>query len=78
MATPIDLNDGQFHHVAVVFDGSSETAYLDGVEFGSRTFTQAAYAGSYEYRLGAGQTAGWPGGNGGCYPFGGLIDEPTF
>src|SRR5262249_20838418 len=71
------VNDGQFHHVAVTYDGSSLTAYLDGSPIGTKAHTQVAYAGSYQYQLGAGPTAGWPAGNGGWYAFQGLIDEPA-
>ncbi|HBI46093.1 MAG TPA: hypothetical protein DDY78_25045 [Planctomycetales bacterium] len=70
------VNDGLFHHVAVTYDGSTETVYLDGAAVGSRSgYSQVAYASSYQYQLGTGYTAGWPGGNGGWYSFQGLIDE---
>ena len=75
-ASPV--NDGQFHHVAVVFDGTNQTVFLDGVAIGTKAHTQAAYAASYQYQLGSGQTAGWPAGNGGSYYFQGLIDEAGF
>jgi hypothetical protein len=70
------VNDGQFHHVAVTYDGSSETAYLDGVSIGSRAFTQTAYSNSYSYSLGSGAVAGWP--SAGSAFFNGQIDEPAF
>src|SRR5262249_45805266 len=72
------VNDGQFHHVAVSYDGVSQTVYLDGKPIGSKAHTQVAYAGSYQYQLGTGLTGAWPGGNGGLYAFQGLIDEPAF
>src|SRR5262249_2351074 len=72
------VNDGQFHHVAVAYDGATQTVYLDGVAIGSKPHTQVAYAGSYQYQLGAGQAGAWPAGNGGWSAFRGLIDEPAF
>ena len=42
------VNDNQFHHVAVVFDGTTQTVYLDGVALGTKPFTQVAYAASNE------------------------------
>ena len=72
------VNDGQWHHVAVTYDGTVETVYLDGVAIGTKSFTQVAYAGSYQYQLGTGYTIGWKGGNGGWFTYIGLIDEPTF
>jgi|GEM_PF-2623348 len=71
------VNDGFFHHVAVVYDGTNQTLYLDGALSGSQSHTQSGYSTSYKYQLGTGNTAGWPGGNGGWYDFTGLIDEPT-
>ncbi len=81
--TPISsltkVNNGIFHHVAVVYDGSTEAVYLDGALIGSTAFTQTGYASSYQYQIGTGYaTAGWPGGNGGYFYFQGLIDEVEF
>jgi hypothetical protein len=67
--------DGVFHHVAVVYDGTTETAYLDGSLAGSAPFTQTSYASTYSYQLGTGKTLGWPGGNNNWFNFNGLIDE---
>jgi hypothetical protein len=72
------VNDNQFHHVAVTYNGTSETVYLDGVAIGTQALTQVAYAGSYNYQLGLGITSFWPAGNGGWFPFKGQIDEPSF
>jgi hypothetical protein len=73
------VNDGAFHHVAVTYDGTTETLFLDGVPAGSVTpFTQLAYAGTYFYQLGTGFTAGlWPAANGGWFNFNGIIDEAS-
>lgn len=72
------VNDGIFHHVAVVFDGTNRSVYLDGVRIGSKALTQRAYATSYKYQLGTGYTRTWPAGNGGWYSFRGLMDEAAF
>ncbi len=72
------VNDNQFHHVAVTYDGTTETLYLDGVAIGTETLSQVAYATTYNYQLGLGITTFWPGGNGGWFPFKGLIDEASF
>jgi sugar lactone lactonase YvrE len=72
------VNDNTFHHVAVTYNGVSETVYLDGVAIGTQTMSQVAYAASYNYQLGLGVTEFWPAGNGNWFPFKGLIDAPTF
>ena len=69
------MNDGAFHFVAVTYDGTTETVYLDGTVIGTLAGTQQAYAPVYYYQLGTGYTNGWTGGNGGWYSFTGLIDE---
>jgi subtilisin-like proprotein convertase family protein len=69
------VSDGVFHHLAVVYNGTNESAYLDGVLQGSVPFTQAAYSSVYYYQLGTGDTLGWARGNGGWFNFNGLIDE---
>ncbi len=73
-----DPNDGAFHHVAVTYDGSTETVYLDGTPIGSRSMAQVGYAYPYYYyQLGTGFTYGWPSGNTGWFPFTGIIDEAS-
>jgi hypothetical protein len=75
---PTPVNDNQWHHVAVTYDGSSEIAYLDGANIGqSLSFTQAPNGSPLSYQLGTGYTQGWPATNNGWYTFNGLIDEPT-
>jgi hypothetical protein len=74
--SPVKVNNGAFHLVAVTYDGATETLYLDGAAIASSTqFTQMGYAPSYQYQIGTGFTTGWPGGNGGYFYFQGLIDE---
>ena len=72
------VNDGNFHHVAVTFNGTTEVLYLDGAAIGSTPFTQQSYAANYQYQLGTGYTAGgWPAANGTWYSFNGIIDEAS-
>ncbi|HZU25954.1 MAG TPA: LamG-like jellyroll fold domain-containing protein [Bryobacteraceae bacterium] len=73
------VNDGAWHHVAVTFDGSTETAYLDGAAIGSQAnYTQAANgSGGFYYQLGTAFAFNWPNTNGGWFTFNGLIDEAT-
>ncbi|MCA1683627.1 MAG: fibronectin type III domain-containing protein, partial [Actinobacteria bacterium] len=40
-ATPRPLTDGAWHHVVVTYNGTTLTAYLDGVVLGSRSFGAA-------------------------------------
>jgi hypothetical protein len=75
--SPSTVNDGFFHHVAAVYDGTTLTAYLDGVAYASIPFTQTAYASAYFYQLGTGRGAGRPATGGSVYEFEGLIDEPA-
>jgi len=74
-SAPVKVNDGAFHLVAVTYDGLTEAVYLDGVLIASDMFTEVGYASSYQYQIGTGFTAGWPGGNGSYFYFQGLIDE---
>jgi hypothetical protein len=75
IASKIKVNDDAFHLVAVTYDGSTETVYLDGISIGSVAFTQLGYAASYQYQIGTGFTGGWPATNQGYFYFQGLIDE---
>jgi len=68
--------DGNFHHLAVVYDGTNQMLYVDSKLAGGRAWTQLGYATGYNYQFGTACTGpGWPGGNGGWYSFIGLIDE---
>ena len=76
--SPGRVNDAIFHHVAVTYDGTTETVYLDGTVIGSQPFTQLGYAANYQYQLGTGYTAGlWPAANNGWFSFTGVIDEAS-
>jgi Concanavalin A-like lectin/glucanases superfamily/Beta-propeller repeat len=72
------VNDGAFHHLAVTFDGATETAYVDGVAIGITPFTQTNFAANYNYQLGIGYSSGRPATNDGWFAFDGLIDEVAF
>ena len=73
------VNNNTFRHLAVVYDGTTQTVYLDGVSIGSRALTQTPYNNLYKYQLGTGFTTNWPGAGAGVgwSNFNGLIDEPT-
>jgi hypothetical protein len=77
LVSPGLINDGQFHHVVLTYDGATEVLYLDGVSIGSAAFTQEGYASLYYYEMGTGYTGGWDGAPGGWFPFTGIIDEPS-
>jgi hypothetical protein len=72
LLTPNSVDDGNFHHVAVTYDGTTEILYLDGAQAASSAFTEANYGTPpYYYQLGTGVVSSqW-------FTFNGLIDEPT-
>lgn len=72
-----------WNHVAVVYDGTNEIAYLNGEEIGRAPHTQRGYASNYFYQLGTAYAVGWPSGISGrnftgWYNFIGQLDEPSF
>jgi len=71
------VNDGQFHHVVVTYDGMMEDFYLDGGLIEATPFVQQGYASLYYYELGTGYTGGWEGTTSQWFPFTGIIDEPS-
>ena len=75
LTSSANVDDNVFHHVAVTYDGTTQTLYLDGANAGSRAHTQFAYSTFYKYQLGTGFTNGWPNTSGGWSNFNGLIDE---
>jgi hypothetical protein len=77
IVSAVTVNDGVFHHATAVCDGTNETVYLDGVLVDSKAHTQVIYAPVFQYTLGTGESGGWPAGNGGWFPFQGLLDEVT-
>jgi Ca2+-binding RTX toxin-like protein len=78
IVSPGTVNDGAFHHVAVTYDGTTETVYLDGAAIGSAPHTQVGYAFAYNYQLGTGFAGGWPASNDNWFSFNGQIDEVEF
>ncbi len=77
VSTSAPVNDGNFHHVAVTYDGANETVYLDGTEVGSEALAYSTYAAGFDCQIGTGYTQYWPGGDGGWYAFNGVVDELT-
>ncbi len=74
------VNDGQWHHVAVTYNGASETVYLDGTAVGTTALTQTYAAGSTSINWGrAGRRLALqrPAGTD-LYYFKGQIDEAGF
>lgn len=78
----VRVDDGDFHHVAVTYEGpvhSSQKIYLDGVLINERARTQVGYVRPdtvYKYQLGTGYTRNREGTNGRWFFFTGTIDEP--
>ena len=77
LTTTNALNDGQFHHVVVTYDGAVEDLFLDGLLIGATPFVQQGYASTYYYEIGTGYTGGWDGTPGEWFPFTGIIDEAS-
>ncbi len=70
------VNDGEWHHVALLGDDDQSTLYLDGTLVGVANgaidhFTQDMN------QVGTGYTLNWPAGNGGWHYFEGEIGAPT-
>ncbi|GII85544.1 hypothetical protein Ssi03_35340 [Sphaerisporangium siamense] len=71
------VNDGQWHHVALSGDGSTQTLYLDGQAVGTRSGAIDHRDQAYT-RVGSGYTSSsWPSSTGSTqvFPFKGDIDE---
>jgi hypothetical protein len=76
VTSPAAVNDGQFHHLAAIFNGTHLIAYLDGVSIGTVPITQVGYSTSYFYQLGTGYSPGnRPSLSTGWINFTGLLDE---
>ena len=69
---PVD--DGEWHHVALVGNGNSQKAYLDGELIGERN-AQILHWDMIYNQIGMGQTRFWAQVNGDWFPFKGQIDE---
>lgn len=77
IASPGVVNDGQWHHAALVADAGAQTLYLDGVSVGTRQ-GNVIHQDNSKNQLGTGYTAAWPGGNNGWFHFGGSLDDVRF
>jgi len=63
------ISNGNWHHLACVYDGSTKKIYVDGSEVGSKSYTQTLRTGQSGQRIGA------YGGGTPSYYFNGRIDE---
>lgn len=68
------VNNGAWHHVALVSSGSVQTLYLDGAVVGTLSGGLEHLGMSYN-QLGAADTFSWPSGNGGWSYLGGQLDD---
>jgi glucuronoarabinoxylan endo-1,4-beta-xylanase len=73
----IPVNDGNYHHVAVTYDGINEVVYLDGATLGAKRLPNNSSTSYFNCQLGTGYTQHWPAGNGGWFTFNGVIDAPS-
>jgi hypothetical protein len=72
----LPVNDGQQHTAVLTLSGDTETLTLDGVPQGILSGASQPLDMSFD-QIGTGDTANWPGGNGGIYPFNGTISQIT-
>jgi hypothetical protein len=75
LVSPNLVNDGQFHHLVITYDGAAQSLYLDGQLAGNSPFVQTGYAPVYQYQFGTGYTGGWEATPGQWFPFTGVLDE---
>jgi hypothetical protein len=70
------VNDGHWHHAALVSDSQdgTESLYLDGRFVMSVSGSAQDFGGRFD-QIGTGQTGSWPATNGGWYGFNGQIDD---
>lgn len=61
--TSSSVNDGQWHEVTIVYDGTNQISYLDGFQFDSILKSQINYSSTYYYFLGTGASVGWANAN---------------
>ncbi|MGI8492489.1 MAG: LamG-like jellyroll fold domain-containing protein [Acidimicrobiales bacterium] len=74
LASPGAVNDGHWHHVALTFDGTTQTLYLDGTQVGTGT---SGFNGlkMVNNQIGAAYTAYYPSTPGGWWYFNGQISD---
>ncbi len=70
----LPVNDGQEHTAVLTYSGTTETLTLDGVAQGILSGASQPLDMSFD-QFGTGDTANWPGGNGGFYPFNGTLEQ---
>ena len=77
ITSPVAVNDGTPHHVAITYDGSTFRLYLDSVQIGEKTTGLLNYnPAEKQYQIGTGSTRGvWPSSPDGWFSFSGEIDE---
>jgi hypothetical protein len=77
IASSSPVNDGRWHHVALVAQGTGQSLYLDGALVGTLA-GQVNHVNMRYNRIGLGHVASnWPSAGSGWLPFNGLIDEVT-
>ena len=71
------FNDGNWHHVADVYSGGTESLYIDGNLIGTRGGdSQSDFnGGQYSYYLGTGFANGWAASNNTWFYFNGSLDD---
>lgn len=72
VASPGVVNNGVWHHVALVALGNNQIVYLDGTAIGS---VAANLGWSGKNQFGVGYTASWPSGNGSWMSYAGSFDD---
>ena len=68
------VDDGVWHHVALVGNLNTQSAYLDGVSMGALAGGLNHYQ-MTQNQVGTGRTTQWANGNDTWFPFAGLVDE---
>jgi hypothetical protein len=75
ITTPNVMNDGNWHHVALVGTNSNQQMYVDGNLIGN-FITPTNHSTKVKNQLGIGWTSnGYPSGNSSWFPFSGLLDD---
>ncbi|MAF11223.1 hypothetical protein CMK11_12295 [Candidatus Poribacteria bacterium] len=70
------VNDGQWHHAALIGDDDQSTLYLDGALVGV-ALGDIQHFSEIVNQIGVGYTLSWPAGNSSWHYFGGEIGAPT-
>jgi hypothetical protein len=70
-------NDGNWHLLDTTYSNGTQSLYIDGALIGTQSLPETAYAASYSYALGTGQTSGWAGGKVGNFYFTGDLAQAS-